>query len=173
MNSFLKKAADRYSVRAYRPDAVEPEKIDRILEAARLAPTACNNQPQRIFVLQSEQARKTLAEVCPCTFGAPVIFAVGYDRTREAKNRMRPDGGGYGVTDAAIVCTHMMMEATELGLGSCWVGWFHDEQVQDVLNLPEEVVICDLLTVGYAAENAKPSNRHTQSRELAEMVAYL
>ena len=173
MSSFLELSKKRFSVRAYQKTPVEQEKIDRILEAARLAPTACNNQPQRIFVLRSEKARKTLAEVCPCTFDAPVIFAVGYDRTREAINKMRPDGGGYGVTDAAIVCTHMMLEATELGLGSCWVGWFHDEQVQDVLGLPEEVVICDLLTVGYAADGAVPAQLHEKSRALEEMVEYL
>ena len=170
---FLKLAQSRFSVRAFSEKKVEKDVIEKILKAGQSAPTACNNQPQRIFVLQSEKARKTLAEVCPCTFDAPVIFAVGYDRTREAKNKMRPDCGGYGVTDAAIVCTHMMFEATELGLGSCWVGWFHDEQVQDVLGLPEEVVICNLLPVGYAADGAAPAQLHEKSRALKEMVEYL
>lgn len=80
MNSFLELAKARYSVRKYKPAAVEQEKIDRILEAARVAPTACNNQPQKIYIIKSEEKRKALAEVCPCTFDAPVIFAVGLMR---------------------------------------------------------------------------------------------
>lgn len=169
MNSFLELAKARYSVRKYKPAAVEQEKIDRILEAARVAPTACNNQPQKIYIIKSEEKRKALAEVCPCTFDAPVIFAVGFDENLAAKGKLR-ENYNYGETDAAIVCSHMMFEATELGLGSCWVGWFNSDDVKRVLGLPDSVVVCNLLPVGYASESAKPSHLHGERRELSEIA---
>ena len=105
---FLELAKERYAVRAYKDTPVEDEKIARILEAAKVAPTACNNQPQKIYVVKSEKMRKALAEITPCTFAAPVIFVVGYDASRSAKGLVY-DGHDFGDTDAAIVTTHMML----------------------------------------------------------------
>lgn len=172
MNDFMTLAQSRYSVRNYQEKAVEPEKIEKILEAARLAPTACNNQPQKIYVVASEAARKALAEVTPCTFHAPVIFVVGYDKTRSAKG-MVYEGYDFGNTDAAIACTHMMLEATELGLGTCWVGYFNEEKVKQALGIPAEICVRDLLPTGYIAEDSVPSKMHLKSREEAEMVRFL
>ena len=73
----------RYSVRAFKDMPIEKETLDLILEAGRVAPTACNYQPQKIYVAKSEEARKKLASVCRCTFDAPVILVVCYDRTRD------------------------------------------------------------------------------------------
>ena len=84
--TFLELAAARYSVRAYDDRPVEQEKLDAVLEAARLAPTACNNQPQNIYVVKSAEKRAALAEVCSCTFGAPVIMAVAFDNDLDWKN---------------------------------------------------------------------------------------
>lgn len=172
MCDFLNLARKRYSVRKFQSAPVEQEKIDRILAAASLAPTACNNQPQKIYVVTSEAARKALAETTPCTFHAPVVFVIGYDKSRSAKG-MIYDGYDFGNTDAAIVCTHMMLEATAQGLGTCWVGYFNEEKVKAALGIPEEICIRNLLPTGYAAEDSAPSDRHAASREAGEMVAYL
>lgn len=167
--TFLELAKMRYSVRSFKDTPVEEEKLALILEAGRIAPTACNNQPQKIYVAKSEEARKKLACVCHCTFDAPVILVVCYDRDRNWKN---PLVAGYesGETDAAIVCTHMMLEAAELGLGSCWVGYFNGQRVHEILGLPENVTVSALLPLGYAAENAQPAPMHTKYRDFADTV---
>ena len=167
--TFLELAKARYSVRSFKDQPIEDEKLNLILEAGHVAPTACNYQPQKIYVAKSEDARKKLASVCPCTFGAPVILVVCYDRTRDAKNRLTP-GYGFGETDAAIVCTHMMLEAAELGIGSCWVGYFNADQVSQVLGLPENVTVSALLPMGYPTADAKPAPMHTQYRRKEDIV---
>lgn len=168
--TFQELAKNRYSVRSFRETPVEKEHMDLILEAGRVAPTACNFQPQKIYVARSAEAREKLASVCRCTFGAPVILVVGYDRTRDWKNKLMP-GLTSGETDAAIVCTHMMLQAADLGIGSCWVGYFNPEQVAEVLGLPENITVTALLPIGYPAENAAPLPLHSQYRELADLVA--
>lgn len=170
--NFLEFAASRYSVRKFTEQEVEADHIAAILEAAKLAPTACNYQPQKIYVVKSPEKRQALAEVCPCTFKAPVIFVVGYDAERSAKG-MVSESHDFGDTDAAIVCTHMMLEAHQLGLGACWVGYFNEEKVKATLGLPENVRIRDLLPVGHPAENAAPAPMHTKYRPMEEMVQEL
>ena len=168
--TFLELAKARYSVRAYSNAPIEEEKLNLILEAGRIAPTACNNQPQRIYVARSEEARKKLASVCKCTFDAPVILVVCYDRTRNWKNNLMP-GYESGETDAAIVCTNMMLQAAELGLGSCWVGWFNADRISEALGLPENLTVSALLPMGYAAENVQPHPNHTRYRDFADTIA--
>ena len=168
--TFQELAKNRYSVRSFRETPIATEHMDLILEAGRVAPTACNFQPQKIYVARSAEAREKLASVCRCTFGAPVILVVGYDRTRDWKNKLMP-GLTSGETDAAIVCTHMMLQAADLGIGSCWVGYFNPEQVAEVLDLPENITVTALLPMGYPAENAAPLPLHSQYRELADTVA--
>lgn len=172
MNSFLEMAEQRFSVRKYQQKEIEQEKIEAILSAANLAPTACNYQPQKIYVVRSANARKALAEVTPCTFGAPVVFVVGYDVERSAKGLIH-ETHDFGDTDAAIVCSHMMLEATEQGLGTCWVGYFNEEKVRAALNIPENVRIRDLLPTGYAADGSVPGPMHSKYRDAADMVSYL
>jgi len=167
--TFLELAKARYSVRSFQNQPIEDEVMNRILEAGHVAPTACNNQPQKIYIAKSEDARKKLASVCRCTFDAPVILVVCYDRTRDWKNKLQP-GYESGETDAAIVCTHMMLQAADLGIGSCWVGYFNAQTVADILALPENVTVSALLPIGYAAGDAKPASLHTQYRELTDTV---
>ena len=166
---FFELAQARYSVRSYQNTPIEEEKLKLILEAGRIAPTACNNQPQKIYVAKSEDARKKLASVCRCTFDAPVILVVCYDRTRDWKNKLMP-GYESGETDAAIVCTHMMLQAADLGIGSCWVGYFNAKTVAEVLGLPENVTVSALLPMGYPAVNAQPLPLHTQYRDFADTI---
>ena len=167
--TFQELAHARYSVRSFKDTPIEEEKLNLILEAGRVAPTACNNQPQKIYVAKSEESRKKLASVCRCTFDAPVILVIGYDRTRDWKNKLMP-GYESGETDAAIVCTHLMLQAFELGIGSCWVGYFNAQAVSEVLSLPENVTVSALLPMGYPAENAAPLPLHTQYRDFADTI---
>ena len=167
--TFQELAHARYSVRSFKDEPIKDEEMNLILEAGRVAPTACNNQPQKIFVAKSEEARKKLASVCRCTFDAPVILVVCYDRNRDWKNKLQP-GYESGETDAAIVCTHMMLQAFELGIGSCWVGYFNVNDVASALGLPENLTVSALLPIGYPAENAAPLPLHTQFREFEDTI---
>ena len=167
--TFQTLAQNRYSVRSFQNRPIEEETLNWILEAGRVAPTACNFQPQKIYVAKSAESRQKLASVCRCTFDAPVILVVCYDRTRDWKNKLMP-GYESGETDAAIVCTHMMLQAFELGIGSCWVGYFNAQAVADALGLPENVTVSALLPMGYPAENAQPLPLHSQIRDFADTI---
>ena len=167
--SFFELAKNRYSVRSFKNEPISQEHMALILEAGRIAPTACNNQPQKIYIAKSEESRKKLASVCRCTFDAPVILVVCYDRTRDWKNKLQP-GLESGETDAAIVCTHMMLQAADLGIGTCWVGYFSPTTVAEVLELPENITVSALLPMGYPAEDAQPLPLHSQFRDMGDMV---
>ena len=170
--TFLELAKERYSVRSFKNVPIEEEKMAAILEAARVAPTACNNQPQKIYVVKSESVRRELASVCRFTFDAPVIVVMAYDRKRDWKNRLM-SGYGSGETDAAIVGTHIMLAAWEQGIGSCWVGYFNPDDVQSVLGLPEHIRVTAMLPMGYASDEATPLDLHSTYRELDDMVTEL
>ncbi len=170
--TFLELAKERYSVRKFKDMPIEAEKMQAILEAGKVAPTACNNQPQKIYVVESVENRQKLASVCKCTFDAPTILVVAYDRTRDWKNKRMP-GYSSGETDAAIVCTHMMLEAWELGIGSCWVGMFSSDEVIKALGLSEDICVSALLPIGYPADDVKPLDLHYTYREDNDMVKFI
>ena len=170
--TFQELAHARYSVRSFQDRPIEEEHLNLILEAGRVAPTACNFQPQKIYVAKSEESRAKLASVCRCTFDAPVVLVVCYDRNRDWKNKLMP-GYESGETDAAIVCTHMMLQAFELGIGSCWVGYFNPQVVAETLGLPENVTVSALLPMGDPAEDAQPLPLHEQVREFADTITVI
>ena len=170
--TFMELARERYSVRKFKSDEIEESKLNAILEAGRVAPTACNNQPQKIYVVKSEEKRKALASVCRYTFDAPIILVIGYDTEREWKNSLM-EGRSSGETDAAIVCTHMMLEAWEQGVGSCWVAYFNTDDAARVLGLPEGVRVTAMLPIGYAADGVHPAHLHTKYRDLDDTVTVI
>ena len=167
--TFQELVQTRYSVRAYKDTPVEEEKLRLILEAGRLAPSARNQQPQRIYVAKSKESIQKIASVCRFTFGAPVMLVICYDLDRCWYNPMMPEYHS-GETDAAVVCDQMMMQALDLRLGTCWVGHFNAQQISDVLELPKNHVVSAMLTIGYPAEDAEPGPRHWQKRDLADIV---
>ena len=167
--TFFELAKSRWSVRAYKDTPIEEEKMQQILEAGRVAPTAKNYQPQRIYIAKSEEARQKLKSVCRCTWDAPVIMVVCYDRERDYHSKLMP-GYESGEKDASIVCTHMMLQAWELGIGSCWVGLFNDEQVSNALDLPDHLQVAALMPMGYPAEDAVPAPFHALIRDRSETV---
>ena len=170
---FMELCKDRYSVRQFDARPVEKDKLGRILEAGRLAPTACNYQPQRIYVLQSEEARKKLAGLTRMAYGAPVSLLVCYDKNVSWKNTPKTFGEDYdgGEMDACIVGTQMMNMATELGLGTLWARGFNSQVLHDAFDLPENIVVSFLLDIGYPAANSV--NRHTKRKELSDTVTEL
>lgn len=168
---FLKLAEERCSIRSFSPTPVEQEKLDAVLKAGRLAPTACNNQPQRILVLKSPEAMEKLKKCTPCDFGAPCALIVCYDT---AKCWVRPfDSKSHGDIDASIVCTQMMLEATEQGLGSTWVCYFDPAAVVREFQLPESIIPSSILPLGYAAQDAKPAHLHYERQPLEATVQVL
>lgn len=172
MKEFLELAAERYSVRKYQTTPVEEEKLCKILEAAKLAPTACNYQPQKIYVVRDPAKLEQLAALTPCTFKAPLVFLIGFDVERSAKGLLS-ETHDFGDTDAAIVATHMMLEAADLGLGTCMVGYFVEAKVKEALGLPENFRLRLMLPTGYPAESSRPGPMHGKSREMADMVSEL
>lgn len=169
-NDFLDLAAGRYSVRHFSDKPVEQEIIDKILEAGKLAPTAVNSQPQMIYVMKSDEAMEKANKLSRCIYGAPQVFLICYDDNRVCQ---RGADGNYGDIDCTIVLTHMMLEAYNLGIGTCMVGMFSPEEARQVLNLPDNIHPVLLMPFGYPAEDAAPSPRHTEYRPMEETVQYL
>lgn len=167
---FLELAARRYSVRHFTSTPVEQEKIDKIIEAGRLAPTAINSQPQMIYVIQSPEKMEKLGKLSPCVYGAPHAFLFCYNTDNVCP---RGDYDNYGDIDVTIVLTHMMLEAANLGVGTCPVGYFDSEKIVGELGLPDNVVPVLLMPFGYAAEDAAPSPRHTEYRPVEETVEFI
>jgi len=165
---FLELVKKRYSCRKFLNKEVEKEKIEKVLEAGRLAPTACNFQPQRILVVTDREKINSLKECTRFTFDAPVILVVCYDKTESWKRKY--DGKDEGIVDSSIVSTHMMLEITELGLGSTWVASFEPNKAREILNIPENLEIVNLLPFGYPAEDGVPSAMHEERKSLDELV---
>lgn len=171
MKDFMTLAAERYSVRKFSNRPVEDEKLELILKAGHLAPTGCNNQPQRIYVIKSPEAVAKLKVCSKCHFDAPMALLVCY-KAEECWTR-RYDGETCGWTDACIVLTHMMLEAWELGIGSTWVMHFDPAAVKREYALEDGVVPVALLPMGYAAEDAEPAPLHAAFRPMEETVSFL
>jgi nitroreductase len=156
----------RYSVRAYKPDAVEDEKLARILEAARLAPTAANRQPFRVFVIATKGLEAELRKIYGREWftQAPLILAVcavpGESWVRQC------DNWNAAEVDATIAMTHIVLAAAEEGLGTCWIAAFDPRAAREVLRLPPEVVPSAFTPLGYPADAAAPKKR----RPLSEIL---
>ena len=171
MMDFMNLAAERYSVRKFRNEPVSQEAIDKILRAGHLAPTGCNFQPQRIYVIRSAVGMEKLRACTKCHFDAPMAMLVCYDKT-ECWTR-RYDGEQAGWTDASIVTTHMMLQAHDIGVGTTWVMHFDPFAVREAFSLEEKIVPVALLPMGYPAEDAQPHPLHSQMRPMEEVVSYL
>lgn len=169
--TFLQLAKDRFSVRYYAKTPVEQEKIDAILEAARVAPTAKNIQPFHIYVLKSAEAISKINKLSRCAYEAPVVFVVCYDKSKAWVSPFDANDNS-GVMDASIVGTHMMLEATEQGLGSCWVKLFDPKELAAAFGIPENLTPSFLLDVGYPLKGTAPSKMHFQKREVKDFTTY-
>lgn len=162
---------ERHSVRKFSDKKVEKEKIRAILEAGRVAPTAVNFQPQRIYVLESEESLLKLKDCTKFHFDAPVAFLVCYDNTVSWKRSY--DNKDMGEVDASIVATQMMLEITNLGLGTTWVGHFDPSAVIEKFNLQDNIKPVAIFPIGYPAEDSAPNPRHYERLDLSETVKFI
>ena len=169
---FSELAKSRYSVRAFSDRKIEDDKLQTILEEARVAPTACNNQPQILYVLKSDEAIKTLESVTKFVFGAKTVVIFTIVKEEEWKNPFTKDYHTVEI-DVSIACTQAMLQAWELGIGSCWVGYFDPEKVRKAFSIPKTEQIVAILPLGYPADNAKPALGHFSRKPLEETVKYL
>ena len=168
--SFIQLAKERYSVRKFSEKAIEEEKLNMILQAGRLSPTAVNYQPQRILVIRGEEGMAKLQGCKRECFGAPLGLLVCYDKNVSWKNR---SGKEYGEVDAAIVITQMMYAAQELGLGSLWAAGYKEDDLKAAFAIPDFLVPVSVLLLGYPAEDAQPHPvLHYSRHELEHTVFY-
>jgi len=157
---------NRYSVRSYRDKPVEQEKLRRILEAGRVAPTATNRQELKFVVVRDADVRRRLAEAADQPFigEAPVVIAV-VGLTPDAKVHC---GVPTDPVDCAIAIDHMTLAAVAEGLGTCWIGHFNQEACCKILAVPASAKIIELLPLGYSAGKSKAKSR----KPLEQLVCY-
>lgn len=167
---FSQLVKNRYSCKKFSPRPVAKETIQKILEAGRLAPTAKNLQEQHIYVLQTAESLAKVDSATPCRYGAPVVLAVAFDKTRvyTYPNSTRTSG----IEDATIVATHLCLAATNEGVDNCWINNFDLEKLHAALNLPENEELLMLLDLGYAAEGFQPLPNHNSRKPLEETVSW-
>jgi nitroreductase len=183
----------RCTVRQFDPRPVEQDKIIKILEAGRFAPTAVNAQPQRILVLDTPENLDKVRQFCSFGYdqkyvdlakecgnkengennfyyGAPLVLMVCYDETACWKH---PQSGKLsGATDATIVATHMMLEAASIGLGTAWISYFDEEKAKKLLNIPDTWQSVCMLYVGYPAKDFKPNGKMSGKRLPLEKTCF-
>ena len=162
MNEVLKAIRERRSIRTFRADPVEPEKIEAILEAGRWAPSGKNTQPWRFVVVESQEKREQLGRLvtqmdmirtAPVTIAVLLDTEAGYDRIKD-------------VQAIGACAQNMLLAAHSLGLGACWIGRVRDEQVERVLGTKEHEELMMLIPIGYPAESPAPKER----KPLSELV---
>lgn len=167
---FYELIKNRYSVRSFTGECVRKDALDKILEAAHLAPTGCNFQPQRILVLNTPEAIEKLQKCTRSHFGAPTALLVCYNKD-ECWTR-KYDDALSGPIDACIVATHMLLAAENEGVGCTWIMHFDPFKMREEFNIPENIIPVALLVMGYAADDAKPHPYHSQFRDMSETVKY-
>jgi nitroreductase len=163
--TFLELARMRCSIRGYKPDPVEPDKLSQVLEAARLAPTAGNRQRFELIVIHTAGREEELRRIYDRDWFVQPPIVICACRYPMDPARQRKD---YTDVDIGIVIDHLTLEAAELGLGTCWIGAFDKDAAREILGLPDEVEPVVFTTLGYAA--APP--REKQRKPIDELVRY-
>lgn len=171
--SFLELAKARYSCRKFSDRKVEKELLDKIIDAGIAAPTAINTQPFRIWVMESDTATENIRKVCDYTFGAQTFLIVG---CKKGCSWVRPsDNFDFAHVDASIVATHMMLEISDLGLATTWVGYYDVPRLQQFYPEMRDYELVALFPIGYAADEkaGEPSPNHYVRKDKADLVTEL
>ena len=167
---FLQLEKTRYSVRKFTSQKVVKEKLDAILKAAQIAPTACNKQPFKLLVIESDEALKKLKDCTVCHFDAPLAILICGDKneswTRTFDNKPHSD------IDASIVTTYMMLQISNLGLGSTWVCHFDPKAIKETYNIPDNLEPISLLPIGYPSSDSEPNPRHFERKNIKDITVY-
>ena len=158
----------RYSVRAYRPDTVEEEKLTAVLAAARLAPTEANRQPFQLIVMHTAGREKEIGKIYrkPWFVQAPIV--IGVCAVSSQAWVRESDRFNARLIDATIVADHLILAATNLGLGTCWIAAFNVDAARSVLQLPDDAEPVIFTPLGYPADQPVPKTR----KPLSELVRY-
>jgi nitroreductase len=170
----------RRSVRQYHERPIEDEKFEAILEAARLAPSASNSQPWNFYVVKDKAKIKSLAEKMPlgthlvinsfiAEAPAVIVATAGPISLLHRVASFIVNRRWYYI-DVAIALEHMVLTAWELGIGSCWIGWFNEKKVKKLLDIPRDEEVIDMLTLGYPKDTKLPFAKHR--KKLEEIVRY-
>ncbi len=157
---------ERYSCRTYEDRAIEPEKLDRVLDAARLAPSACNFQDWRFVVVRDAATRAKLvaaADNQKFVGSAPAVIVA----CSNSDHVMRC-GQAVGPIDIAIALEHIALQATAEGLATCWIGSFFPDKVRAILGIPKDIQVIELMPIGYPAGKCPARKREP----LAKIVSY-
>ncbi|HEK85811.1 MAG TPA: nitroreductase [Candidatus Aminicenantes bacterium] len=157
----------RYSVRAYRPDPVSEDKLNRILEAARLAPTADNRQAFKLIVTRTRGREEELRRLYHREWFIQAPIIIGIVTVPQAA-WVRRDGKNYAEVDAAIVMDHLILAAANEGLGTCWIGAFNPEAAREIFSLPANIEPVAFTPLGYPADSPQPKKR----KKLEELICY-
>ncbi len=167
---FLTLAKQRCSVRKYKTTKVEEEKLQKILEAAHVAPTAANMQPQKLLIIKSESALSKLSKGVGF-HDAPLAIIVCADHNSAW---VRPFDKKHMVDiDGTIVADHIVMEAEDLGLSTCWLTYFDPKVICAEFNIPSNLEPVAIISIGYADGDKDSSERHAKTRNpLDSMVVY-
>ena len=157
----------RYSVRSYKPDPVEDAKLQQVLEAARLAPTAANRQPFQLIVIHTVGREAELKRIYGQDWFVQPPLVVGICAL-PAGAWTRRDGKNYADVDVTIAMDHLILAAADLGLGTCWIGAFDPAAAREVLGLPDDVEPVAFTPLGYPADQPRSKKR----KPLSELVRY-
>lgn len=167
---FEKVIKERYSVRKFQDKHLEKSDVDKIIAASHIAPTGCNIQPQRILVINSDESVNKLKTCTKCHFDAPCAFLICYNID---ESWTRPyDGAKSAPVDASIVTCHMMLEAQNLGIGTCWVMHFDPNKIKETFNIPHNFIPHALLVAGYPHKDSAPIEMHEKVRDINDVVYY-
>ena len=167
LRSFADVVARRFSCRSYQECAVDDKIIEKCLDAARQAPSACNKQPWRFVVVKDAALRLRICNEAmtypvpmPWAKSAPVIIALCL-KENFITHKLAASAAGikYQLIDAGIAGEHLALAAEAQGLGTCWIGWFKKKKVKKILGIPRRVDVVSLFTLGYPAERAEPAEK--------------
>lgn len=166
---FEKLIQNRYSCRHYSDQIIEDSVLTKVLEAARLAPTAANRQPFQIIIIQTKGQSAELLKIYPKDwFVQPPLILCVCSEPEIGWRRKKYDNESYAVVDAAIVVDHITLQAADLGLGTCWIGDFDPQAAREFLRLPDEVDPVAFTPLGYPLDQPNPKRR----KDLKDLVRY-
>lgn len=168
---FLDLAKLRFSSRKYLSKPVEEDKLIKVLEAARIAPSAANRQPCTFHVIRNDEKRQQISQIYQREWfkDAPVIIIITVDRTAAW---VRADNKNHGDIDAAIAVDHMTLQATELGLGTCWICNFDASKCRQILQLDDQTDPVVVLTLAYPTDAPNPERHITMRKPLSDIVKW-
>ena len=165
---FDKVIRERQATRKFSNKIVEKEKLENILEAGRIAPTAKNLQPIKIYVVESSEGLDKIDKASPCRYNAPIVLLVCGDKDSAYT---KGDYSTYEM-DACIVTTHMMLEATNIGVDNIWIESFDENVLRESFNIPSEYIPVCLLPLGYKAMDCPINPLHDRRKNIEEIVEY-